>query len=360
VSTLPVPFRQVDAEPRGFLRRLFRGADYEAAARAIGNLYAHKPPESVTSGEIEMTLQEFGVRHSHIDDVLDHVYLQALNEFLRDNALSPEETDYLKRLGASLGRTDVQREAALISLAEPIFKNAVEEAVRDNVISDKDAELLSQVGAQLSLSQVQQDRIRGGVVGSIIQKAFNAAIADRRYTEDEERSILQLCKQLRVSPTFTNTENIDRFRMLARVEAGQYPTIEAPVALQKNEQCHFVSSARWAEIRTVTKRVSYSGITTSIRIMKGVRYRTGSVTPHRITQDVLSQLDAGEFLLTSKRVIFRGTRSNKVIPYSGILGFEVYADGIKLEKSSGKPPYLLFSGDIELAATILSARLAQA
>jgi hypothetical protein len=151
---------------------------------------------------------------------------------------------------------------------------------------------------------------------------------------------------------------LERFRLLAHIEAGQYPVIQTSVALQKGEECHFSASAEWAEMRTVTQRINYSGVTGSLRIMKGVRYRVGSISPHRITRDVLTRLDSGEFLLTSKRIIFRGHKGNKVLPYSGILGFEVYSDGLKIEKASGKPPYLIFEGDMELAATILSSRLA--
>ena len=58
--------------------------------------------------------------------------------------------------------------------------------------------------------------------------------------------------------------------------------------------------------------------------------------------------------------MFDGAHKNSAIRYSSLLGVTPYADGIKLEKSSGRSPYLLFTGDVEMVTVILSSAMAQA
>lgn len=148
--------------------------------------------------------------------------------------------------------------------------------------------------------------------------------------------------------------------LLWRIENGQFPTISVPIALQRGETCYFSCTAGWHELRTKTVRVNYSGVSTSIRICKGVRFRVGSVTPQRVTRDELTHIDDGTLYITNKRIIFDGQRKNSTIRHSALLGLEMYRDGIVLEKATGKSPHLILTGDVELAAVILSSALAAA
>jgi hypothetical protein len=61
---------------------------------------------------------------------------------------------------------------------------------------------------------------------------------------------------------------------------------------------------------------------------------------------------------TNKRVTFEGGKKNTSIRPSALLGFEGFADGLKLEKATGKHPYLRLGADPEVAGAILGALLA--
>lgn len=67
--------------------------------------------------------------------------------------------------------------------------------------------------------------------------------------------------------------------------------------------------------------------------------------------------DSGVFYITNKRAIFSGRKKHATIRLNTLLGIEVFKDGIQLEKTSGRSPFLLFAGDVELAAAILTAVL---
>ena len=95
------------------------------------------------------------------------------------------------------------------------------------------------------------------------------------------------------------------------------------ITLHNGEVAYFATFARWAELRTKTVKVVYSGTTASIRIAKGLRWRVGSVTPQRITEDQVTTLDWGMFYITNKRAIFTGGE-NAVIRLNSLLGIEVF------------------------------------
>ena len=80
---------------------------------------------------------------------------------------------------------------------------------------------------------------------------------------------------------------VARFRLLGQIEHGDLPSVDVPI-LQR-EVCYFSGPAAHHEIKVVTKRVNYSGPTASIRIMKGVRWRVGSISTQKVTTDVMTQ-----------------------------------------------------------------------
>src|SRR3989454_7585624 len=119
----------------------------------------------------------------------------------------------------------------------------------------------------------------------------------------------------------------------------QLPSIETPrLSLQRGEFCFYVTEAGHYEMRTVTKRIEYAGITTSIRLKRGVYLRSGSFTPRRGTEEQLLFQDTGILYFTDKRLIFFGARKNVVITRKAILGVNPMRDAVEVEKTSGRNP----------------------
>jgi hypothetical protein len=114
-------------------------------------------------------------------------------------------------------------------------------------------------------------------------------------------------------------------------------------------------------MRTQTQRIDYVGAQASIRIARGVRFRVGSVTPRRVTREVLTPIDTGSLSVTSKRLIFDGAHKNSALRHASLLGVRVFTDGIQVEKASGRSPFFLFSKeDTEMIAAIITAATANA
>ncbi len=140
---------------------------------------------------------------------------------------------------------------------------------------------------------------------------------------------------------------------MGQIEDGDLPSVTVPILLQRGEACHFSCAAAHHEIKTVTKRINYHGPTASIKIMKGVRWRFGSISVQRVSTDVMTQLDTGNLYITSKRIFFDGTKKNASILLGKITNFTVFKDGLQVEKEAGTDSYFLGTADWELAGTCL-------
>ena len=151
-------------------------------------------------------------------------------------------------------------------------------------------------------------------------------------------------------------DGISRFRKYWDIENAELVPIETPINLQKSESLYFTAKIEWFEERTRTTSVSYGGISTKFKICKGVYLRGGSIAPMRNTEEYLKLIDAGDIYFTNKRIIFMGQHGNKQIPYSKILAFTPFADGIEIDKDTGKKPFFKYE-DSELMGIYLARLL---
>lgn len=127
--------------------------------------------------------------------------------------------------------------------------------------------------------------------------------------------------------------------VVEQLSSHELPPLETPTLnLQRNEFCFYTTEAEYHEMRTVTKRIDYAGVTTRIRVMRGVYLRSGSFAPRRVTEDQLLLQDVGVLHFTNKRLIFLGGRKNITIPRTSILGIDPMRDAIEVQKSSGRNP----------------------
>jgi hypothetical protein len=207
------------------------------------------------------------------------------------------------------------------------------------------------------MSEDQTKRLYESAALEAMQTAFTNALADRRYTKDEEARVVDLAKSLGITISHDKAMAalVAKFKLMAQIDDGDLPSLAVQVRLKRGEVCHFFGPATHHRIKTVTKRINYAGPTASIKIMKGVRWRVGSIAVQRMTTDVMTQLDAGTLYITSTRLFFDGEKKNTSIPLRNITNFVVFKDGLQIEKEAGPDEYFLGAGDWELAGACLDA-----
>ena len=260
--------------------------------------------------------------------------------------LSPADLSHAER-GAALSRVRAK----------------INEALSDHTFSGVERAELRAISEALGIGQAEIDELVRTEIQPILSGALEAALADRRYTPKEEASLTQLAASLGVtlSQDAAATAATQRCRLLWEIENGRLPEIAAPITLQRQEVCHFACDCSWRELRTRTVRVNYSGPTASIRIMKGVYWRMGSIAPKQVTETDLVEVTRGTLYVTNKRLLLDGANGNKAVTWRAVFGQELYSDAIKLEKASGKDPYLFVApSDIEVASTVIAGAMAAA
>lgn len=118
----------------------------------------------------------------------------------------------------------------------------------------------------------------------------------------------------------------------------------SPFLLDKGETLIWIfQSVEFYEQRTKTIFEGRSqGI--SIKIAKGVYYRTGHFKGNPVTTSQMTLIANGMFALTNKNIYFASTSKSFRIPYPKLISITQYTDGIGLQKDGVSAKPQIFKG----------------
>ncbi len=100
-----------------------------------------------------------------------------------------------------------------------------------------------------------------------------------------------------------------------------------------------------------TGRYRTGGVSVSVPIIKGVRFRvgSGSIKGEKSWQAT----DNGRLLITDKAVMFEGSAKNERITWTQVADIELLSDGYSISKRTGPPrTYQVFEPDPKFAAIL--------
>lgn len=326
----------------------------------VNNLLSEKELLNISQNEICEIADRYGKNvFAKSNNILNETYKDYLNHCLIDKQLSETELAELKHLKSILSLTDKNVLEIHNNIVGNIYQKSMNEVVSDGKIDDKEEKFLEKLRKDLNLSEEIANKISDQVRGKFVQDFFDNAVSDERLSPEEEEQFALLCENLNVKTQMDDKikSKLNRFKLYWVIENGEIPEINVQLSLEKNEKCYFQTSCEWYETRVVTKRINYSGTSASIKIMKGVRYRVGTIKPQRITSEEWKQIDRGTMYLTNKRIIFTGQSKNTNIKLPKILSFTPYSDGIEISKDVGRSPILKFTNNVHICSLILSRLL---
>jgi hypothetical protein len=185
-----------------------------------------------------------------------------------------------------------------------------------------------------------------------VEQFLNDGILDK--VEDDRLIALQ--KRFELSQDDLNRNGafnkIGKASILRDVLNGYLPqrkvVISGPLApnLQKGEQVVWAfTDSKYLEDKTKREFVGGSqGV--SVRVMKGVYYRLGAFKGHTVQQTKLVHIDTGCVSLTNKHIYFTGPRKSIRIPYTKIVTFPPFSDGIGVIRDTAAASRQIFvTGD---------------
>tara|TARA_Y100001958_G_C21238105_1_gene565006 strand:- start:2572 stop:3234 length:663 start_codon:yes stop_codon:yes gene_type:complete len=121
--------------------------------------------------------------------------------------------------------------------------------------------------------------------------------------------------------------------------------MESNLFLKKGEKLIFeIPNVSFCEERSVRIRGASQGF--SIRIMKGLSYRVGTVSGG-VEQQVIP-VDEGNFTLTNKRIVFTGPKKSNEFLLNKINSIEPLEDGIAINRT-GKSKTEYYIGTVKLS-----------
>ena len=128
-----------------------------------------------------------------------------------------------------------------------------------------------------------------------------------------------------------------------------------PFLFQKSEELIWAfSGVTYFENRTRTEYVGGShGV--SVRIAKGVYYRTGRFKGERVQTEEMKELGTGVLALTTKHIYFHSSQRAFKVPFRKIVSLQTYEDGILVQRDGTTTRPQLFQGlDGWFASNIIS------
>lgn len=337
--------------PVGFFQRLFGFLPKENALIELNNLFSQKAIEVISRDDVDAICKKYRINiHKKFHSDLLRIYRTYLGYCLKDKKLSDSEKSTLKKLKALLNLDDEDVWDIHNEVAKKIYKSEVQKVINDGVLDDEEEQFLRDLEKDLAISHELANNIYKEEAKTIFEKALTTALSDQRLSPEEEKQLSELAANLKIRHTYDPSTQrlLDKYKMYWLIENGDLPTLNVEINLQKGEICHFcVRNIDWNEQRTVSQRIDYSGFSYRLNICKGLSYRVGTINPQRVTSEEWKLIDTGDLYLTNKRIVFMGSKGNKTIPHKKILDFNIYSDGINLQKDSGKSPFLRFySADI--------------
>ena len=346
---------------RSLWRRVLGLSDVAGAKHAMAALLVECRPLAPERSRVSAIVEAYGLSGRGTRTVCMHAFACAVEAAVADANIEQGEYDYLEATKSALSISDTESQTVFDASSETTLRGVIDGALTDHVLSAEEKTRLRTLAANLRVSTATLTRLTQEPAQRILQHRADEILADQRLSPDDERELRELARSVGGALTLDagTEQTLGRYRLLWQLDNGILPTINAPIALQRGEVCHHAVAVQWLEPRRVTTSVSYAGVDASIRIVRGVRFRIGNVTPVRHTTDRLTRIDAGTLYITSKRLILRGATRNITVRLASVLSFEVYANGVEVQKASGRPPFIeLDPADIEVTSAVFGAVLA--
>ena len=203
---------------------------------------------------------------------------------------------------------------------------------------------------------VQSSNIDRGSLQQIYCNAFDEAIDN--YLNDgiidkiENQVVARFMQFTGLPQSILNAnqslEKVVQSKVLQDILQGNVPapnitiTGDFPILLDKGEHLIWLFRNITLHQQKIKKEFVGRSSGVSVRVMKGVYYRTGAFKGHPVETTIMQRIGVGSVCLTDKNLYFASPEKSLKIPYSKILSIDSYSNGIGLQKvgANDKPMFL--------------------
>ncbi len=220
------------------------------------------------------------------------------------------------------------------------FEKMLTDSVSDGKLTEKE------------ISQLEKEKEKFGIdsedIGKIKIAAYLAAFQNSRaggsITSEEEKELENIQRYLQVpdESIVATKEELFRLRLLGEIRGGNVPEIQVTnLITQKGEKIYWKESSSLVEEKVIRRGYEGGSSGFSVRIMKGVTYRVGAHKGRLVTETGMVSVSVGEFIISDRRIVFRGNAKSFSVKLDKILDLQCYSDGIKIFENNRSAPRLI-------------------
>lgn len=350
-------FQKKELKKPSFFQKLLKKEPKENSLIMLNNLLASKDILEISKSEIEHIERTHGI--SLIRDYKNEIlviYEAIVSNLTKNLELNEREINILNHFASLLGLPDSLKNQSFEKVVRVLLKEGISSLIVNHELPNNYDILLKQYQGNLDVSEELVESISKEVRVETLQNLFASITENQRVSPEEDTQLKNSAKSLQIEFKLDDksAKKFEKMKNYWSIENEELVPLDCDLSLQKKENCYQELSVVWKEKRKVTKRINYAGPTAKIKIMKGVHYRIGSAQIQRVTNEELVEVDKGKLYITSKRLIFVGSKKNTNILYSKILSFIPYKDGIEIVKDSGRNPLFQCSNLSEETLLILN------
>ena len=292
---------------------------------------------------------------------LEALYERYLLASLEDRHFSDQEIADLKHLKLLFGISDGVANSIREKAVAKVYGAAAEDVTADRRLTPQEADYLRHLETDLQLPAPIAERIYREAGELQLHRYFDSAIHDARLAPDEERELQTISANLGVPLGLDERSQVmyERMKLYWLIENGDMPAIRTELPLEAGEKGYAEQDVEWFESSSATQGIRYGSVSDRVKVAKDIYFRAREAAA-RLHEDVLEHIDSGRAVLTSKRLLLQGGRSNSTIRLDRVLDFTPYPNGIDIHTDTGKPVFLKLRKDVDLFALKLDRAIRDA
>lgn len=337
-------FQKKELKKPTLIQKLLNKEPKENSLIKLNNLLAQKEILEITRGDITEIENKHKLKLTEdFPREIATIYEGIISELVKNINCSENDKKTIDHFANVLEIADSKKDKSYQTVVERYAKEILTDLIDNYTLPENYDDKTSEIQKNLKISPEIIESISKNVRAKSLQSLFEQITENQRISPDEYNRLLKSAESLKIEFKLDDesASAVEKMKEYWEIENGELTPIDCNINLQKSELCYKTLDVTWKEKRKVTKRINYAGPTAKIKIMKGVHYRVGSAQVQRITNEELVEVDKGTLYITSKRIIFVGSKKNSNIRYNKILSFIPYKDGIEVVKDAGRNPFFL-------------------
>lgn len=244
-------------------------------------------------------------------------------------------------------------------------KHAIENLVADTLSNSAKMDGLFDRVKELSLSGFLTPEERRYHSAAGVIRGLEVFLDDHMLSDAEYALLEVAIRDLEIEPELQRSSGLaKRIAMaltLTKLNKGEVPIDiisipdDLPFLIQKSESIVWIFDGVSVSERTTQVQYQGSSSGVSIRIMRGVYYRTGAFKGHPVEVEKMKPLGRGALAFTTKHVLFVSNKTSLKIPISKLTAIQAYENGLQIQRDGVRSKPILLSGlDVWFASNVLS------